>query len=95
MNEFRSMSLIGIGRMARDTVMLSVILVSVVGGIAKAESPITAPTENSEHGIQSAITQSRDSLQQRMPTGKPQQQEPPLHRQPAVKKPDLHPSDQK
>jgi len=63
--------------------------------VAMAQNPLTAPTNNSERGIQSVITQSRDSLQQRMSSGKPQQQNQELQRQHHIKKPDLSPSDQK
>jgi len=97
MNEARPIDhiVVRIGDLARLLAVLSVIFVLAAGAIAKAQSPITAPTNNSERGLQSVITQSRDSLQRRMSTGKPQQQDQSVQQQHAVKKPDLQSSDQK
>lgn len=79
----------------RRSTMFAAIFLLVAGAIAKAESPITSGTTNSEHGVQSVLTQSRDALQKRMSTGKPQQQDQPPQQHPPVKKPDLSRSDQK
>ncbi len=68
----------------------AVMVVSVLTvGIAQAQNAITAPSRNSQSGIQSIITQKRDELQR--PMGPSQQRS--QHHQRAAKNPDLNSSD--
>ena len=63
---------------------------------AQAQNRVTAPTTNSQSGVQSVITQTRNSLQRRMSTGKPEpQDQQPQQRQLPVKTPNVGSSDQK
>jgi hypothetical protein len=50
------------------------VMASATVGSAQAQNAITAPSNASRSGIQSVITQRRDSLQRRMSTDQPQLQ---------------------
>jgi len=81
---------------AGRTLCVVVVGLALAGASAQAQNPVTAPTTNSESGVQSVITQTRDSLQRRMSTGKPQpQDQQPQQPQLPVKNPDPSSSDHK
>ena len=81
---------------AGRTLCVLVVGLALTAVTAQAQNPITAPTTNSESGVQSVITQTRDSLQRRMSTGKPQpQDQQPQQPQLPVKNPDPSSSDHK
>jgi len=81
---------------AGRTLCVLVVGLALTGATAQAQKPVTAPTTNSQSGVQSVITQTRDSLQRRMSTGKPQPQDHrPKQPQLPVKNPDSGSFDQK
>ena len=81
---------------AGRTLCVFAVGLALAGATAQAQNPVTAPTTNSQSGVQSVITQTRDSLQRRMSTGKPQpQDQQPQQPQLPVKNPDSGSSDQK
>ena len=51
---------------AGRTLCVFVVGLALAGATAQAQNPVTAPTTNSQSGVQSVITQTRDSLQRRM-----------------------------
>lgn len=77
-------------RSRKSRVLGAIIVASTLTvGIARAQTAITAPTRNSQSGIQSIITQKRDELQRQVPASRQR----PQHQQRAAKNPDAHSSD--